>query len=104
MRVYLDFGSKVAYFDATGGGLGSTTTAGHVGVAFARDYPDLLEAGWRLQFYPEEGLDGFPGEDEGEIIDLESISWYGVASAIASMIKVGLIPKCCVNCDGCKGC
>jgi len=104
MRIYLDFGSKLAYFDATDGDLGPTTTAGHVGVAFARDYPDLLEAGWRLQFYPEEGFDCFPEENEDEIVDLEGASWYRVAVTIAEMISAGPAQKCCVDCDNCKDC
>ena len=108
MRVYLDFSRKVVYFDATGGDLGPTTTAGHVGTIFARDYPELLEGreGWKFQFHPESGDRGCAGfaENEDKIVDLDRNSWDEVAHTIARLINAGPVQKCCANCGTCAGC
>ena len=91
MRAYLDFQHKKAKVVVE-----SVVDAGWLGFDFARNNPDLVQAGWRIHFFSSaETLPSCGGQlNESDIQG---------AISLARTIKAGPPKSCCHGCCCCKG-
>ncbi|KKL66581.1 hypothetical protein LCGC14_2143530 [marine sediment metagenome] len=91
MRVFVNHKDKQLKIDATGGRLGSVTSAGQVMFFLSKNYADVIK-GWNINFYPEIYHDRKTNFDEG--VNITSCGWLDAAKEIAELMKT----PCCNEC------